>query len=86
MERSQPLQVFPAAARALAASRMTVGPNSLIVTTFKSSDDGQALIVRFFNPSDAAVTAQMKWSDPQPAEFWQSDMSEKPLKKIERDA
>jgi alpha-mannosidase len=83
IERSQPLQVFPAAARALAASRMTVEPNSLIVTAFKSSDDGQALIVRFFNPSDAAVTAQMKWSDPQPAEFWQSDMSEKQLKKID---
>ena len=83
IERSQPLQVFPAAGKALAASRLTIEPGNLILTAFKSSDDGQALIVRFFNPSDAPVTAQMKWSNPQPVEFWKSDMSEEPLKKID---
>ncbi len=83
IERSQPLQVFPAAGRALAVSRMTIEPGNLILTAFKSSDDGQALIVRFFNPSDAPVTARMKWSNPQPAEFWRSDMSEEPLQKID---
>ena len=83
IERSQPLQVFPAAGKALAASRLTIEPDHLILTAFKSSDDGQALIVRFFNPSDAPVTAQMKWSNPQPAGFWKSDMSEEPLEKID---
>lgn len=83
VETSQPLQVFPVSADLLSTSRMTLAPNNLLVTAFKRSDDGQAFIVRFFNPSDAPATTLMNWSSPQPNGFWQSDMSEKPLKKID---
>jgi alpha-mannosidase len=82
VECSQPLLVFPAGGTILAAPRMTIQPDNLLLTAFKSSDDGKALIARFFNPSDAPVTTQLHWAQPQPSELWRSDMSEKPLEKI----
>jgi alpha-mannosidase len=81
-EASQPLLVFPARGAALAAPRMTINPDNLLLTAFKSSEDGKAWIARFFNPSDVSVTAKMNWAQPQPAGLWRSDMSEKPLEKI----
>jgi alpha-mannosidase len=83
IELSQPLLAFPASGPGTSVPRMTIDPDNLLVTAFKNSDDGKAWIVRFFNPSDVAVSAEMKWSQPQPTKFWQSDMSEKPLKKID---
>jgi hypothetical protein len=82
VECSQPLLVFPAGGTVPAAPRMTIQPDNLLLTAFKSSDDGKALIARFFNPSDAPVTTQLHWAQPQPSELWRSDMSEKPLEKI----
>jgi hypothetical protein len=81
-DASQPLLIFPASGAGLAAPRMTVNPNSLLLTAFKSSDDGKAWIVRVFNPSDDSVTARMNWAAPRPSQFWRSDLSEKPLEKI----
>jgi alpha-mannosidase len=83
VERSQPLLAFPARGASLTVPRMTISPNNLLLTAFKSSDDGKAWIARFFNPSDVSVTAQMNWARPQPSQLWRSDMSEKPLEKMD---
>jgi alpha-mannosidase len=83
VECSQPLLVFPARGPFLAAPRMTITPNELLLTALKSSDDGKAWIARYFNPSDVAVTARMHWAQPQPSELWRSDLSEKPIERID---
>ncbi len=84
-ELSQPLRVFPAAGASIPRPRLAIEPNNLLVTAFKSSDDGKAWIVRLYNPSDAPVGGRIKWSSPVPSQLWKSDMSEKPLQKISGD-
>jgi alpha-mannosidase len=82
IERSQPLLVVPACGPALTRSRMTIKPDNLLLTAFKVSDDGKAWIARFFNPSDAPVIAKISWAEPKPSQLWRSNLSEKPLEKI----
>ena len=82
IERSQPLVVFPAAGPALTTPRMTMEPDNLLLTAFKVSDDGQAWIARFFNPSDTPATARINWAEPKPSQLWRSNLSEKPFEKI----
>lgn len=83
IERSQPLLVMPAFGPELTTPRMTLKPDSLLLTAFKVSDDGKAWIARFFNPSDAPITAQIHWSEPKPSQLWRSNLSEKPFEKID---
>ncbi|MGC9943464.1 MAG: polysaccharide lyase family protein [Verrucomicrobiota bacterium] len=82
IERSQPLVVLPARADALTIPRMTIEPDNLLLTSFKVSSDGKAWIARLFNPTDTAATAQINWAEPQPSQVWRSNLSEKPLEKI----
>ena len=64
VESTEPLIAAPAAGEASAASRLSLEPASVIATAFKPSDDGQALIVRLFNPTSQAQTARLKWLTP----------------------
>jgi hypothetical protein len=64
LESTEPLIVAPATGPAPAGPRVNIEPATVIATAFKPSDDGQALIVRLFNPTDAPQTAHLKWSRP----------------------
>jgi alpha-mannosidase len=78
---SQPLSVSTAA-RAL-PPRLTVEPPDAIVAAFKPSDDRQAFIVRLFGAGGKTVQARLHWSDPVPADVWLSDLSERPLQRVQ---
>jgi alpha-mannosidase len=63
-ESTEPLIVAPASGPALAASRLSVEPSSVIATAFKPSDDGKALILRLYNPTAQTQTARLNWKQP----------------------
>jgi alpha-mannosidase len=78
VERNQPLVVVPTDvdAPAVLPSRLTVQPNSVLVTAFKPSRDGRALIVRLFNVTDKATKASLSSSAEQEDTYWMSDLAE----------
>jgi hypothetical protein len=55
------------------------GPDTVIISAFKPSEDCGALIVRLFNPTDMDEAIEPHWSDPKPKAVWLSDNSERPL-------
>lgn len=61
-------------------SRLTVDSPGVIVTGFKPSEDGRAVIVRLWAAGGRDVLTHLRWSDPQPARVWLSDTSEQPLR------
>jgi alpha-mannosidase len=87
LELSQPLLALPARGETEPSGaflktrpRLSVGSApEVIVTAFKPSDDGRALIVRLFNTTDKSSNVKLEWSDPKPKASWLSDNSEKPL-------
>jgi hypothetical protein len=79
---SQPLiAVAASGGKVTATPVLSVEPAGVIVTGFKPSDDGKAVIVRLFGASGKDCTANLNWAKPMPANVYLSDTSEKPLGK-----
>jgi alpha-mannosidase len=77
--QSQPL--IPVRARGAkpdSRPRLRVWGEDVLVSGFKPSDDGRALILRLWGATDRATTARLEWSEPRPVKVWLSDTSEKP--------
>ncbi len=74
---TEPLIVRPASNEPPLASRLTIDPPTVIATAFKPSDDGQALILRLYNPTSQPVMAQLKWHPPV-RQVWLSNGREEP--------
>ena len=64
VDSTEPLLVAPAVGDAPKPARLRIEPPSVIATAFKPSDDGKALIVRLFNPTDQPQSARLNWSQP----------------------
>ncbi|HUC84684.1 MAG TPA: polysaccharide lyase family protein [Candidatus Acidoferrales bacterium] len=64
VETTEPLIVAPAAGAAPMAGQLRIEPPAVVASAFKPSDDGQALILRLYNPSEQARTARLVWSRP----------------------
>ena len=64
VDSTTPLVAAPATGPSPGASRLSLTPASVIATAFKPSDDGQALIVRLFNPTGQPQTARLNWAQP----------------------
>jgi alpha-mannosidase len=64
VESTEPLLVAPATGPAPLASRLSLDPDTVILTAFKPSDDGKALIIRLWNPTDHPQTARLNWKQP----------------------
>lgn len=62
VESTEPLIVAPVNNNAPLPAQLRVEPPSVIVTAFKPSDDGKALIVRLFNPSAQTQMARLNWN------------------------
>jgi alpha-mannosidase len=77
IESTEPLIAAPASSTAPLTSRLNLEPASVIATAFKPSDDGKALIVRLFNPSDQPQTVRLNWSQPV-RQTWLSTAREEP--------
>jgi alpha-mannosidase len=84
IERSRPLVVAPAHndAPAVVPSRLRVEPNDVVVSAFKPSRDGKAMIVRLFGASGSPTRVNLEWSDPQPSRVWLSDLAERELSEM----
>jgi alpha-mannosidase len=62
--------------------RLKISGKGILATAFKPADDGQGWIIRLFGASGKAQTASLRWEEPVPRELWLSNLSEKPLQKI----
>jgi hypothetical protein len=80
---SQPLLPVPARGAAPQASpRLMLSSPEVLVTGFKTSDDGKAVIIRLWGAAGHDVQTTVTWSQPAPQSVWYSDTSEKPLSKV----
>jgi hypothetical protein len=75
VESTEPLIVAPANGAAPAPGRLRIDPSSVVASAFKPSDDGQALILRLYNPTSQAQTARLNWSHPV-SQVWLSSAEE----------
>ena len=81
---SQPLLVRPASATPpQTLSRLRLSSSEVLVSGFKPSDDGQALILRLFGASGKDEDIRLAWANPEPKGIWLSDTSEKPLRRLQ---
>lgn len=85
MESSRPLLVARADPQSSPpTSRLTVSSPDVLVETLKPSHDGRALLVRLFGVSGKTESVILTWSDAAPTSVWLTDLTEKPLRRIER--
>ncbi len=82
VECAQPLLAAPARGERPIASRLRVSAANVLVTGFKPSDDGKALIVRLFESAGKASRARLLWSAPAPSGIWLSNAGESRLSRI----
>ncbi|MBM3882600.1 MAG: hypothetical protein FJ387_23245 [Verrucomicrobia bacterium] len=82
LECSQPLLALPARGEAPRGSGLRLSNGKVLVTAFKPSDDGQALILRLFGASGQDQQTELRWADDQPRALWLSDNSERPGRKL----
>ena len=61
---------------------LSVEPQDVLVTVLKQSDDGKACIARLFGASGQDRQVTLKWAAPAPVALWRSDLSERPLERI----
>ena len=64
VDSTEPLVVTPATGKTSLPSQLHLDSQSVIVTAFKPSDDGKALIVRLYNPTSQQQTAHFEWDKP----------------------
>ncbi len=83
-ETSRPLMVGPGSGRGSSKSLVTVSSDGVLVETVKVSDDGRALVVRLFGASGKEETVRLKWQSLKPVSVWVSDLTEKPLRQVNR--
>jgi len=82
-EQSQPLIVVPVDNNTpVPGPIMSVEPASVIVTAFKPSSDGKALVVRLFNTSGQSEKAAITWAKHTPDTIWLSSLAEDEVGKV----
>jgi hypothetical protein len=82
---SQPLIASVASSSPPSPPLLQVEPSDVLALTLKTSEDGDAWIVRLFAASEDMRTAKLHWSSHSVRRFWQSDLSEKPIKPLDRE-
>ncbi len=84
IEQSQPLIAVPVDKNTgVRSSILRVESDGVIVTAFKPSEDGKALVVRLFNTADRPDKAELVWSEPAPQSVWLSNPAEEQIAKIQ---
>jgi alpha-mannosidase len=82
-EQSQPLIAVPVDKKTpIPNSILKVEPDSIIVTAFKPSSDGNAWIVRLFNAGGQSEKAAVTWAKPVPDTIWLSNLAEEQVSKL----
>jgi len=84
IQTSQPLVMAPVEQDApVAPPLLRVEPSGVLVSGLKISEDGKAVILRLFGASGKPETARIVWSESERPRVWLSDLSEKPLERVE---
>jgi hypothetical protein len=70
-ESSQPLIVVPMReGMSPPVAPLRMDPGSVVVTSLRPSEDGEALMIRLFNPSERPQQAVLRWPRAAPAAVW----------------
>jgi hypothetical protein len=64
VESTEPLIVTASVDASAMAGRLRIEPSAIVASAFKPSNDGEALILRLYNPTSQAQTAHLDWSPP----------------------
>jgi alpha-mannosidase len=78
---SQPLIPVPAGGARSLGSMLSVEPAGVLVTAFKPSEDGKAVIVRLFGASGKDSSVRLKWRGPVPKAVYFSDLAERAIQR-----
>lgn len=65
------------------SGRFLTIPSGLSVSTMKASEDGQATVLRLFNPSDSAISGDLLTGLLSASEIWLSDLLERRLERLQ---
>jgi alpha-mannosidase len=79
VESTEPLIAAPAAGPAPSGPLVEISSGPIMITSFKPSSDGRALILRLYNTGETAAQASLKWNTVTPNEISVSDLSELPI-------
>lgn len=79
IERSQPLLAVAANPAVNPPASLFAMRGDVIVTSVTPSRDGNAEMIRVFNPRDRAATFAIDWAAFKPAQLFESDLTQKPL-------
>ncbi len=86
VESTRPLVVAAARPRtAPGRPLLSVSSPDVLVETVKVSEDGKALILRLFGVAGVDRSVRLRWGAATPAAVWLTDLTEKPLRKLEPD-
>lgn len=79
----QPLQVTGARGKKAATQpALRITPGDVVVSGFKPSEDGRAIIVRLYNASSQPQTASLNWGGIRPRSVTHTDTSERKGQKV----
>jgi hypothetical protein len=82
---SQPLVASVASSNPPPGPLLQIEPPDVLALVLKSSEDGNAWIVRLFSASGEERKAKLHWAAPSPRRLWLSDLSEKPIKLLDQE-
>lgn len=84
VETTRPLIAAAAEAQQpVLGSLLRISNPNVLVETVKPSQDGSALIIRLFGVSGTPQSIDLAWPGMKPTAIWTTDLSEKPLQKIQ---
>jgi alpha-mannosidase len=85
METSRPLVVATAeGGKSSERSLLTVSSEKVLVEAVKVSADNRALIIALFGVSGKNETVSLRWKAVSPTSLWLTDLTEKPLQKVDQ--
>ena len=83
IECSQQFIIVPVDSKTSAPKTIvTVKSVGVIVTAYKPSEDGNARIMRLFNPNGKPDSVRLTWAKPAPKTVWLSNLAEEKVSKI----
>jgi alpha-mannosidase len=82
LQCSQPLIVAPARGEVPKTPPLRISNPNVMVSAFKPSEDGKAVVVRLFGASGQNEKVELTWPDRAPAATWLSNGSERALRQV----
>ena len=81
-ETTRPLLVARRSSSKPAKSFVRISSDDVLLETLKVSDDGKAVVLRFFGLGATEQKVALNWGHTKPSSIWLTDLTEQPLEKV----